>query len=323
MPAMITHLLCGQRVLECVDAKLANIVHRHRKLYDLGTQGGDMFFYRPWGATRGIGSRMHVEGAGVFLSSMAAGLKGLENDACREGALAYFAGFLTHYAMDCAGHPYVFYKTGFDEDGELTGVYKVYHVTFESAIDTLLLRHLESSRPIDKKWYKRLNIRRKHARTTAGVLSGAINNAYNTELKCRHALSAMAYMSIASRVLRSRWGIWRGIVGFVENRFTGDGVWTAMIHRQDIGDGIDYLNKGNKVWREPWDAESVRYDSFKRLFEDAADDAVRMIEAVWEYVHGKTSLDGLSAVLGDRSFYSGRPIKEQVVFKVHDVVFRR
>jgi len=321
MPAMITHLLCGQAVLRKIEPKVTNAIEKHRKLYDIGTQGPDMFFYRSRGRTAGLGSRMHGEHVGDFLSQMAAGLKKLDEDD-KNAAFAYFSGFLTHYALDCASHPYIYYKTGFDEQGKLSGVYNVYHLTFESAIDTLLLKHLQGKSPIDEKWWKRISSSRQAARQAAGLVARSANLAYTTDLKERHVLSAMATMALATRFLRSRWGHWRGLVGFVENIVTGDGMWTALIHRQDIGDGIDYLNKAKEKWKEPWDVNSARHEAFRELFDVAIKDAAKMIAALWSYLQNQMPHDKLIKILGDRSFNSGRPISDNIVFKVHDIVFR-
>jgi len=319
---MITHLLCGQAVLREVKPDIAQIINKHRKLYNIGAQGPDVFFYRPRGATAGLGLRMHGENVGKFLNGMSVGLEGLASED-REAAFAYFAGFLTHYALDCAAHPYVYYKTGFDSGGKLTGRYKIYHTTFESAIDTLLLKHLQGCRPIDKKWWRSLAQERQSAQGAATLVTQAVNAAYDNKLEDRHVLLSMGRMALATRILRSRWGLWRGIVGFVENLISGDPVFAAMIHRQEIGDDIDYLNYGKNEWKEPWDEDSSRHDSFRELFNKAATDALKMINALWSYMQGEMSLGRLQSLLGDRSFNSGRPISEGVIFKVHDIVFKR
>jgi len=322
VPAMITHLLCGQGVLRGLRPAVADAINRHIRLYDIGTQGPDMFFYRPRGATAGIGRRMHDEAVGNFLAAMSAGLVALGSKD-KEAAFAYFAGFLCHYAMDAAAHPYVYFKTGFDEEGKLSGRYSIYHITFESAIDTLLLEEKEGKSPADEKLWRRFSRNRRAVRATAMLVADSVNVAYKTKLAGGHVLSVMARMALASRFLRSRLGHWRNIVCFFENIVTGSTIWSALIHRQEIGDDIDYLNKSKTHWQEPWEGGVSRNDAFYELFDHAKKDACQMINALWAFLQGESTHKELLNILGDRSFNSGRPLGEKRVFRVHDIVFRR
>ncbi|MCL2349958.1 MAG: zinc dependent phospholipase C family protein [Defluviitaleaceae bacterium] len=322
MPGLITHLLGGQDVLGRVGDDVASVVKRRRRLFNAGCQGPDVFFYYPLGLCLGIGTRMHTSRVGDFFGALAAELPYLD-DKTKNAAFAYFAGFLTHYALDCAAHPYVYYKTGFPAPGRRGGRYMAYHLTFEAAIDTQLLRHLQKCRPDDVKWWQSLAQRKQNAHGTTVYLAKNINKVYDTNLKGRNVMAAMACMAAASRILRSPTGLWKRVLGFAENIVLGHHFYAALIHRQEINDGIDYLNEQKAMWREPWDAASRRFESFMELFDKGVADAVGLINALWEYMHGQKTLDDFLELVGDNSFASGQPIKNNVVFKVHDIVFRR
>ena len=52
----------------------------------------------------------------------------------REFLFAYLDGLLMHFSLDRIVHPYVFYRTGFDENGKYAGIYIYYHGFFETLI---------------------------------------------------------------------------------------------------------------------------------------------------------------------------------------------
>jgi len=113
------------------------------------------------------------------------------------------------------------------------------------------------------------------------------------------------------------------VLGVGEKIFLREMVVTSLIHPQEIKDGLDYLNEDKLPWRYPWDENSEHLESFTELFEAASDEAVGFIESLWGYIHGNVALENFLDKVGDRSFASGRPISENVIFKVHDVIFKR
>ena len=58
---------------------------------------------------------------------------------------AYVLGALTHYVLDRTCHPYVFYRTGFDEQGALTDHYMADHAKLEVEVDLAFILHLKLS----------------------------------------------------------------------------------------------------------------------------------------------------------------------------------
>jgi hypothetical protein len=58
---------------------------------------------------------------------------------------AYVMGALTHYVLDRTCHPYVFYRSGFDEQGGLTDHYMADHAKLEVEMDLGLILQLKLS----------------------------------------------------------------------------------------------------------------------------------------------------------------------------------
>ena len=134
MPAYLAHYTCGvyaQRHLG--HTQLNTLIREHRHAWQMGLAGPDLFFYSVIEATRPgmtIGRAMHKYRTGAFLRSLyrcAFELEGKE----REIALAYFAGFAGHYALDCAGHPAVYHATDDPDERKALGR----HFRYEAAMD--------------------------------------------------------------------------------------------------------------------------------------------------------------------------------------------
>ena len=328
MPGLITHYVCGQRVLATLPPNIASCIEEHRKLYNIGCQGPDIFFYYLPGALRrdlrGIGSKMHKQNVGDFMRAMAEGLAQLEGEA-KDASFAYFAGYLTHYALDCATHPYVYYRSGFEREGEKGRRFRYLanHLRFESAIDTLLFKMVAGKRPRDEKLWTLLHVDKKTAKATANFIGKSINQAYDVGIGGKNVFSAMSYMAFLTRLLQSNRGLRKRVLGVGEKIFFRDMIAANLIHHQEIRDGLDYLNEDKTIWRDPWDETTEHMESFAELFEAAANESSELINCLWGYKHGKVSLEGLLEKIGDRSLSSGRPIAEKVIFSVHDVIFKR
>lgn len=329
MPGLITHYVCGQRVLAALPINVAANVTEYRKLYNIGCQGPDIFFYYLPGALkrdlRGIGSKMHKQNVGDFMRAMTEGLVQLQGES-RYAGFAYFAGYLTHYALDCATHPYVYYRTGFLREGEEKGrrfKYLANHLRFETAIDTLLFKMVAGKKPKDEKLWELVHVDKSTARDTANFIGKSINQAYGVGIGGKNVFTAMSYMAFMTRLMQSNRGMRKRVLGVGEKIFLRDMVTSNLIHPQEIRDGLDYLNEEKNLWRYPWDETTEYTESFAELFEMAASEAVELIEALWRYMHGDEELEEFLERVGDRSLSSGQPISEKVIFRVHDIIFKR
>ncbi|MDR2183460.1 MAG: zinc dependent phospholipase C family protein [Clostridiales bacterium] len=328
MPGLITHYICGQRVLAALPPNVARCITEHRKLFNIGCQGPDIFFYYLPGVLkrdlRGIGTKMHKQNVGDFMRAMAEELIQLE-DETKDAGFAYFAGYLTHYALDCAAHPYVYYRTGFLREGEKGRKlrYVANHLRFETAIDTLLFKMVAGKKPRDEKLWKLVHVDRGTAKATANFVGKSINQAYDVGIGGKNVYWAMTYMAFMTRLMQSNRGMRKRVLGVGEKIFLREMIGSNLIHLQEIRDGLDYLNEDKALWRDPWDETTEHMESFAELFETAANEAVIFIESLWGYARGDVPIEDFLELVGDRSLSSGRPIAEKVIFRVHDIIFKR
>ena len=137
MPAILTHYNFALMAIPEEDRPFTSVIN-------LGTQGPDAFMAYgtvPWlkrkevAKIRQWGHTMHALPVGsVYLKMVDYARESPDRDLL----FAYIDGLLMHYAVDRIVHPYIFYRTGFDEHGRLVGYYSWSHAFFEAILDKTL-----------------------------------------------------------------------------------------------------------------------------------------------------------------------------------------
>ena len=125
MPFNYAHYRFAAEQLRSASAEFRQAVARHRRLYDVGLHGPDIFMCRG-PVLRNLGSKFHHQTGAVFFSRA---VRNLRMEA-PEGGMAYLYGLLTHYCLDSICHPFVNEQAA---QGEAT------HVEIESEFDRFLL----------------------------------------------------------------------------------------------------------------------------------------------------------------------------------------
>lgn len=103
MPASYAHYRFGKLLLKELPADVRQCIQRFRRMYDMGLQGPDLFYYaNPFmkNSVGLLGKQYHGQsGRQLFAGACAA--------AGTEAARAYLYGLLAHYCLDCTCHPFV------------------------------------------------------------------------------------------------------------------------------------------------------------------------------------------------------------------------
>lgn len=129
MPATYAHYRFGAQMLSRMPADLGRTAKRHRRLFDVGLHGPDLFFYYHPAfqtSTGKLGSKFHRQTGREFFSRVCRSLR-LEPS---EAGQAYLYGALCHYTLDTLCHPLV-------EKASLEGVAS--HTRLETEFDRFLL----------------------------------------------------------------------------------------------------------------------------------------------------------------------------------------
>lgn len=109
VPSTYAHYRFGALLLKRLPEARQMESAQLRALYDIGLHGPDILFYHHplrRDPIRRLGNEMHARPGRAFFERAAERLRGLQGEE-RLRAEAYVRGFVGHYALDTACHPYV------------------------------------------------------------------------------------------------------------------------------------------------------------------------------------------------------------------------
>lgn len=126
MPASYAHYRFGKLLLPQLPPQVRQTIQRFRRMYDLGLQGPDFFFYSIpviSKTTADFGRALHRQSGQEFFPTAC---KAATSDAAR----AYLYGLLAHYCLDSICHPFI---------KRLVEIEEARHVPLESEFERFLL----------------------------------------------------------------------------------------------------------------------------------------------------------------------------------------
>jgi hypothetical protein len=145
MPSILTHQYFANQLIDTYQHQWP-FLKTHHALVWVGSQGPDPFFFfgrAPFKKRLGketinqFGSTLHNQlPTKSILPLLSLGWFSATDQPILK---AYVFGALTHYILDSICHPYIFYRSGFDEQGQLTGLFNADHARLEVAIDLALI----------------------------------------------------------------------------------------------------------------------------------------------------------------------------------------
>lgn len=160
MPANYAHYRFGKELISAMPADAKACIQRFRRMYDMGLQGPDFFFYFfPWMNTNvgSLGSKFHNQSGQAFFDHAG-------EVATSEAATAYLYGLLAHYCLDSLAHPYV---------ESLVAIEEAEHVELESEFDRYLMAKDKIPAPHTYDMTKRFRLTRGECMTVAEFYPGA------------------------------------------------------------------------------------------------------------------------------------------------------
>ena len=240
----------------------------------LGTQGPDPFMahgMNPFQKRKDkqtvnpFGGYMHHIPLAPTYAKMLGYARNQDDEATRSLLFAYIDGLLMHFAVDRVCHPYVFYRSGFDGKGQLSGIHTYRHGIFESILDREYgLEHKTYIRP-DKAMgtlglddVKKISIMWREC-TTYKLPENGFYDAY------------VDYRNVL-KMLWSPLGIKRFFFTFVLGKH-GKGISLTHPSKRRAKKYLsrDIQNKSKNIWRIPYSGEE-RNDSFDELIAQASRD---------------------------------------------------
>lgn len=290
MPDVAMHHAFGREVLGALPEEIRKDLRETPFVFAL--YGPDLWFmYRPGKLRQGRGRRMHTTRTGAFLMALADRAR---SGSAKEEVFSYLAGFLCHYALDSAAHPYIVWRT------TETWPTRRAHRDMEHALDAALLKRegfWGEKHPVTDHHFPKLKL--------PESMDADLDLAYGSVYGWRGVRKSLnrCYRQYRKfyRLIETPRSLLTGLAALVPtHRFRSlPYVRSAFLDR-------DVENLSRASWSQPGSGEGNFTDSFPDLYASARENALRMISAAWEFARaGSLSGEELKAVLGNRSYLSG------------------
>ena len=312
MPGFLSHYIAAQETLKNLAPFAAGEISQKiapaERMYNLGAQGPDIFFYCLPGIirkrSRGVGVQMHQSDLGLFIARMAFAAK----NSCEKEKptlFAYTAGLVMHYMLDVHAHPYVYAQTHKEGASKLKN--SASHRQFETAVDTALLQQVMSQTPADYHQWQLIDAEPAQLTAAATAASRALMQVYGRHIPPQKVYQAMRHMVGLTRLLRSRKGRRKKWMALAENLTVREPIFSSMVHNQQET-GRDYLNICEHDWTPPWEGAKTRRNTFVELYYNAVEEGIDIIKSLHGYVYEGKKLRNLVEKLGNRSLKTGLPV---------------
>jgi len=265
MPSILTHFYFAEDFLVAHQGD-NNFLTKYKDAFRIGSQGPDPLFYIGTLPKRGldvslinkrIGSQLHRNSFDRLMSLMCQELGTINLEYERGVFQAFILGQLAHYLLDSTAHPYVYYWSGFSEDGYLHGAYHYSHAHFEGRIDSCLSK-VRAREDMVKKPYLALDISDEQLDIISENFSSVLNLYFKLKLKPNAYKKAVLNMKDLYRYIHS-----------------GTKARKLMLGRSGLGQlripkesSSTCLNNGHMKWKEPSSGKE-RKDDFNELFNQA------------------------------------------------------
>lgn len=314
MPGFTTHYLFGLNTCRKLgNSPLKDIIQKNHAPYSLGLQGPDVFFYFLPSYTihaNNIGAMAHTERTGLFLHYLLNSKKLFSNSIEQQTAMAYIAGFLGHYTLDTHCHPYIYWKTGFQEKNNR---YHGRHMGLEVDIDTELLQFYKHCQPSAFWQNSTIRLTSLQRRTIASILHYVYRKTY-PELGISYATmqASICAMQLGTKWLHDPSGRKKQILCRLEQGILGYPLLSALIPSDSLVMHSDPLNILRQPWRNPWDKARIFTESFFDLMEQAQKQYLQFLkdlDGIFQNVSSDTArrkqTRALQKKLGNNSYHSG------------------
>jgi hypothetical protein len=319
MPGFTTHYLFGVDAFSQLSSyPLREKIRINHSAFSLGLQGPDLFFYYLPSYLmhrENIGALAHRKDTRAFFSNLLDSRKLFTGDA-RSLAVAdaYVAGFLGHYSLDCAVHPYVYAFTGYTPENPPGNVeYFGQHAYFETEIDTELLLYKKELLPSEFKQNATIRLSPLERTVVVRMLVYAYRNTYPGLLASEILLGgAPFWMKTGTKLLADPSGRKKVLARLIERVLIGRAFISPMVASDHYCFIQDPMNLSHRTWTHPWTGERS-HKSFYDLYYTAMPlylDRLRRFNHLTRRGCLEDERDAFLNSHGNLSFLSGLPCSD-------------
>ena len=319
MPGFTTHYLFGVDAYKKIKSRsIRKNLYFNHSAYALGLQGPDVFFYYLPSYLlhkENLGALAHSTDTGAFFAYLLESRKQfIGNPRNLAVADAYITGFMGHYTLDCAVHPYVYAFTSYDPaTPQKNTEYFGQHAYFETDLDCELLAYKKGLAPSAFHQNATITLTRRQRKVISQMLCYAYNYTYPGIGATKSQISsATHWMRVGTRAVNDPTGQKKVLVRFIESLALDRPFISAMLPSDRYQFVADPMNLEHKKWIHPWTGQSSN-ESFINLYKKALELYTLRIEQFYKLIKSRNSSNNeerefLNAY-GNRSFLSGLPLR--------------
>lgn len=306
MPSMMTHSLFANKVYNVLEKNLTHLKIK-KSYYYWGAQGPDIFFYHgvlkkrePYPLNR-IGHALHNHHICDILERMNKFSK--QYPTLDNYIKSYVLGFICHYALDRAAHPYVLAMV--EKYKQIMPKNKVKDIS-DSSIHSLIEQNLDAFiiwrelgvlptklhisdclPPVDS------------VKSALGEMySSIIQDIYSLPVTSENITEVLLDSMRCAKLLNNTLGIKLPIVRVIESIIGKKAQYSCHITPKHMSDDFDYDNNNGDIWINPHDVEKIEHtDTFHDIFDSAVPQAVRLCAGYLLYDKNGEDLCGITGCL--------------------------
>ena len=333
MPDILTHVYCANFSKKHFEDSIVmrQIVDKHLSAFYLGAQGPDFFFYYriwPWknnASIPKIADKIHKTKTEVFLGQAIDSIKETDlGSKAGQMTLAYWMGFLCHYALDTTAHPFIYYHSGInkDDDAKTKGDHNN-HKFLENIIDTIMSKKYENIMGLPRNQTECLPRDANALMPVYESVADIINKVYGVDVEVTIIRDAVADMRKLIGIMndpkhRLRWWFNKAESIISKPKYITTAAFPAGSNLH-----YDFMNMNHNTWVHPCD-KSIEYkDSFQDLFDMSIERAVELMEFAWDTIRGDQTTEEFESLLGGLSYDTGLPCTDSRKLRYSDSIFTK
>ncbi len=307
MPSTLTHYFFASDFLKSITDKKDFLIN-NEDCFLLGTQGPDPLFFfgllpfnglHLFEANKKYGGQLHKSDGKRLFRLMINETKDISNLEEKNMFLAFTYGQFAHYILDSTVHPYVYYFSGFDDGGHLSGKYHYLHPHFEARIDSSLVCLRNESEELINKPYQVIAIDDKKLDVISKHFDNVLRTYFEKKIADNIYKSAILNMRACLRFTN-------GISAF-KTKLLGKGRVGAL--HIPFKTNHNVLNENHLAWQDPYTGKSSVM-SFNELY----DLAIRKLKGNYCSLSNELLFKDIDLLL-DGLTYSGIPLGETLKYK--------
>lgn len=309
MPGYDTHYIFGiHGYRRMPDSLVKKSIYKYKNPYKLGLLGPDIFFYYATeivAVRKNIGSIMHTDKTDIFFKYCFEYInKSIGHS--KEIAIAYVAGFLSHYVLDTSMHPYVYWMTNYSNKGK---DYLEKHFSLETDIDIALMNSYLDTTPEIFFRNSQTSFETYEKYIISDLLHYAIRNTYKHSRITRSGIrAAIISLQKESKMLKLFSNRMKNAIGTIEYAFVGQRYIAPLIPGGNEPKSKDPLNLSHSIWFNPWSTGMASKKSVPEILNDSRENYLTIISLYVNYINNpdeKNALILLKKAIGKKSYHSG------------------